>query len=68
MYFFLQLKTYTKHLHPRDKGNRTIFGDAATASVISTEGFAKIESFSLGTDGKGAENLIVKTGAFRNKK
>ena len=63
----LTAETYTKHLHPRDKGNRTIFGDAATASVISTEGFAKIESFSLGTDGKGAENLIVKTGAFRNK-
>ena len=63
----LTAETYTKHLHPRDKGNRTIFGDAATASVIWTEGFAKLESFSLGTDGKGAENLIVKTGAFRNK-
>lgn len=63
----LTAETYTKHLHPRDKGNRTIFGDAATASIISTEGFAEIGNFSLGTDGKGAENLIVKTGAFRNR-
>ena len=60
-------ETYTKHLHPKDKGNRTIFGDAAAATLISTEGFAEIGEFSLGTDGKGAENLIVKTGAFREK-
>ena len=60
-------ETYTKHLHPKDKGNRTIFGDAGSATLISTEGFAQIGNFSLGTDGKGAENLIVKTGAFRHK-
>ena len=58
-------ETYSKHLHPKDKGNRTIFGDAACATFISTEGFAKIGDFSLGTDGKGANNLIVKSGAFR---
>jgi 3-oxoacyl-[acyl-carrier-protein] synthase-3 len=61
-------ETYSKHLHPKDKGNRTIFGDAAAATLISTDGFAEICNFSLGTDGKGAENLIVKTGAFRAKK
>jgi 3-oxoacyl-[acyl-carrier-protein] synthase-3 len=60
-------ETYTKHIHPKDKGNRTIFGDAATATLISTDGFAEIGNFSLGTDGQGAENLIVKTGAFREK-
>ncbi len=58
-------ETYTKHLHPRDKGNRTIFGDAATATLVSTDGFAEIGNFSLGTDGTGAENLIVKTGGLR---
>lgn len=58
-------ETYTKHLHPKDKGNRTIFGDAASATLISTDGFAKIENFSLGTDGAGAENLIVKRGCMR---
>lgn len=59
-------ETYNKYLHPRDKGNRTIFGDAASATFISTDGFAEIGDFALGTDGAGAENLIVKTGAARN--
>lgn len=60
---------YNKHIHPRDKGNRTIFGDAATATLISTDGFAEIGEFVLGTDGSGAENLIVRTGgtAFPEK-
>jgi len=62
----LTAETYSKYLHPRDKGNRTIFGDAATATVIAREGFAEIGSFSLGTDGSGADNLIVKTGMSRN--
>ena len=59
-------EAYNKHIHPRDKGNRTIFGDAATATVISTEGFAEIGEFSLGTDGRGAEHLIVKTGGMKH--
>ena len=57
-------EAYNKHLHPRDKGNRTIFGDAATATVVSDSGFAEIGDFVLGTDGKGAENLIVRTGGM----
>lgn len=60
-------ETYTKHIHSKDKGNRTIFGDAAAATIISKDGFAKIENFDFGTDGKGAENLIVKTGGIRNR-
>ena len=63
----LTAETYTKHLHPKDKGNRTIFGDAATATWVACEGFASIGNFSLGTDGSGEENLIVKTGACRHK-
>ena len=58
-------ETYNKHIHPKDKGNRTIFGDAATATVISTSGIAEIGNFSLGTDGSGAENLIIKSGGMR---
>jgi len=64
----LTAETYTKHIHPDDKGNRTIFGDGATATIISTDGFAEIGAFSLGTDGRGAESLIVKTGGLRQKK
>ncbi|GHV09607.1 3-oxoacyl-ACP synthase [Bacteroidia bacterium] len=62
----LTAETYTKHIHPTDKGNRTIFGDAATATLVSTEGFAAIADFSLGTDGSGFDKLIVKTRGCRN--
>lgn len=58
-------ETYSKYLHPSDKGNRSIFGDGAAACLISTEGFAEIGQFSLGTDGSGAEKLILRTGASR---
>lgn len=61
----LTAETYTKYLHPRDKGNRTIFGDAATATVISTDGYAEIGEFALGTNGAGEKNLIVKSGCAR---
>jgi 3-oxoacyl-[acyl-carrier-protein] synthase-3 len=61
----LTAETYTKKLHERDKGNRTIFGDGASATLVSTDGFAEIGEFCLGTDGSGAENLIIKTGAAR---
>lgn len=61
----LTSETYTKYLHPKDKGNRTIFGDAASATLISTTGFAEIGDFVLGTDGSGYEQLIVKSGASR---
>ena len=60
-------ETYSKFMHPKDKGNRTIFGDAGSATLISAEGFAEIGNFSLGTDGKGAANLMVKTGGMRNR-
>ena len=63
----LTAETYNKYLHPEDKSNRSIFGDGAAACLISTEGFAEIQDFVLGTDGKGADNLIVKTGAARHK-
>lgn len=65
----LTAETYTKHINPKDKGNKTIFGDAAAATLISTDGLAEIKEFVLGTDGKGAENLMVKTGGmkFKNK-
>lgn len=64
----LTSETYTKFIHERDKSNRTIFGDAAAATLISTDGFATIEEFDLGTDGKGSENLIVRNGGLRNQK
>lgn len=61
----LTAETYSKFIHKNDKGNRTIFGDAAAASLISTDGFASLGEFALGTNGKGADNLMVKDGAIR---
>jgi 3-oxoacyl-[acyl-carrier-protein] synthase III len=59
-------ETYSKFIHPKDKSNKTIFGDAAAATLITAEkGFCLIENFVFGTDGKGAENLIVKQGGMR---
>lgn len=63
----LTAETYTKHLHPLDKGNRTIFGDGASATWIGGHGFARIGEFSLGTDGSGAVGLIHRTGGWRQK-
>ena len=63
----LTAETYCKYLHPTDKSNRSIFGDGAAACLISSKGFAEIGEFVLGTDGSGANHLIVKTGAARQK-
>ena len=35
-------ETYSKFMHPKDKANRTIFGDAGSATLISSECFAEI--------------------------
>jgi len=64
----LTAETYSKYMHERDKSNRTIFGDGAAATWVSTEGMAEIGNFVIGTDGAGAENLIVKTGGARHPK
>lgn len=61
-------ESYSIYMHPQDKGNRTIFGDGAAATLVSTEGIAEIKEFVVGTDGRGAKNLIVKTGGARQMK
>lgn len=61
----LTAETYNKYLHPKDKSNQSIFGDGAAACLVSTEGIAEIGDFVFGTDGSGAEHLIVKTGGAR---
>ncbi len=57
-------ETYTRHIHHQDRSTRTIFGDAAAATLITTEDIGKIKDFVLGTDGSGANNLIVPAGAM----
>ena len=60
-------ETYTKHIHPKDKSNRTIFGDAAAATLIEKSEEEHIGEFILGTDGGGYKNLIVPNGGLRNR-
>ena len=55
----------TRFIHPGDKSTRTIFGDAATATLVSKgEGGGNIGGFVLGTDGSGAQNLIIPSGGM----
>lgn len=60
-------ETYSKFLHLNDKSNRAIFGDAATATLISNTNNQGVESFLFGTDGSGADKLIIKNGGARSK-
>lgn len=61
-------ETYSKFIHKNDKSNRTIFGDAAAATLVSkSNGEEEILNFTFGTDGSGAENLIVKNGGVKHK-
>jgi 3-oxoacyl-[acyl-carrier-protein] synthase-3 len=61
-------ETYSKFIHKRDKSVRTIFGDAAAATLVAAvenAGQPPIGPFIYGTDGSGAANLIVPTGGMR---
>ena len=60
-------ETYSKYLHQSDRSVRTIFGDGAAASFISSKICDEdlIGPFVLGTDGSGAEELIVRQGGHR---
>ena len=60
-------ETYSKFIHPRDRSVRTIFGDAAAATLVTAVDAedALIGPFVFGTDGRGANNLIVPAGGLR---
>lgn len=61
-------ETYSKHINPLDRSTRTVFGDGAAATFITPEDIKNIGKFVLGTDGSGAHNLIVPTGAMAHPK
>ena len=60
-------ETYSKHIHPNDRSNRSIFGDAAAATIVSSNDVENILEFDLGTDGQGMDNLILMNGGMRNR-
>lgn len=59
-------ETYTKFIDSSDVSNRSIFGDAATATLVVESEREHIGEFVFGTDGSGAENLIVNNVNARN--
>lgn len=64
-------ETYSKYIHPGDKSVRTLFGDAAAATLVqrvedSGPASVSLGPFVYGTDGKGENNLIVPTGGLRH--
>ncbi|MBI1310143.1 beta-ketoacyl-ACP synthase 3 [bacterium] len=66
----LTAETYTRFIGEQDLNVRTIFGDAAAATLVQANDSAsknagEVGPFVYGTDGRGAENLIVRQGAFR---
>jgi 3-oxoacyl-[acyl-carrier-protein] synthase-3 len=64
----LTSETYSKFIHPDDKSNKTIFGDAAAATLISnSEGNSNIYNFEYYTNGEKYDKLIVKNGGLKNR-
>lgn len=60
--------TYTKYIKKDNRTCRPLFSDAAAAVIITKSSDSKIGPFLLGTDGSGAENLIVKNSASNIEK
>lgn len=61
----LTAETYSRHIHPRDRSVRTIFGDGAAATLVSAADAPGIGAFVFGTDGAGFQQLIVPAGGMR---
>lgn len=60
-------ETYSKYICSKDKSVRTLFGDAAAATIVGKAAKdGKLSHFIYGSDGKGAQNLIVPHGGQRN--
>lgn len=58
---------YSKHIHPDDKSVRTIFGDGASAILLSQQTSENVGNFVFGTDGSGYNSLIIPAGGGRLK-
>lgn len=58
-------ETYSKYIDGEDRSLRTIFGDAAAATLIEASDTSRLSGFCFGTDGSGADTLIVGEGGAR---
>ena len=59
--------TYTKFINRRDRSIRTLFGDGAAATLVTSVDAESemIGPLVLGTDGRGANEIIVPAGGLR---
>ncbi len=63
----LTSSVYLKYINVNDKPIRPLFGDGATATLISAEGAEPcIDAFIFGTDGSRFDNLYIPVGGSRN--
>lgn len=67
---FVTSETYSKHISKNDIGNRSIFGDGASATIISNEKIGlcyTFNNFSFYSDGNGFDKIINKGSALGSK-
>lgn len=58
--------TYTKYISIHDRTSRPLFSDAGSATIIAkSEGDSNLGPFIYGTDGSGADSLIVRNSASK---
>jgi 3-oxoacyl-[acyl-carrier-protein] synthase-3 len=57
-------ETYSKWMHPGDRGPMTLFGDGAAATVLVPDQ-SGTPGFALGSDGSGAKTFCIPAGAAR---
>jgi len=58
-------ETYSKYIVSDDRSLRTIFSDAAAATLIEATERPTLTGFQYGTDGEGADTLLVTKGGAR---
>lgn len=63
----LTSEVLTKHIHPKDKSSRTLFGDAGAAALLcrSGEEGEGIGNFVFGTEGRDDDTMILRNRGFR---
>ncbi len=68
---FITSETYSKFINPLDRASRPLFGDGAAATLVAAvpaKPAPPIGQFVFGTDGSGADLLIVPAGGLRQPK
>ena len=60
-------ESYSKYIHPNDRGTVTLFGDGAAATLIR-RGDKGVGEVAIGTDGSGGECFSIPAGGTRTPK